>query len=397
MKKLVLFFAALLVGTGSSLAETGIENHAPHNAFNYGNSFIFVEDGITFSVYPDGEFDFYIDNQVSVNAHIGVGPVGVTFNSGYDYNPFVQYDDYGAVIQVENVPLYYDYYGRVNRIGGVRVWYRDNRVYRIGGMHVYYTPRGLYDYHVGYINAYNPYYVYRPWHRYFARPALGFCLVSYHPYRRYYAPVRYTYYGPYRYNTRRAYASVGKSYRYAPRADRDRIYRNDARVSARSPQTRSDRGGTYRTDAARTSKGAVRSNRSEIRREAPVSQQRKATAARTETPRTGYANRSEQPRQEVRREAPQRYESKATASRSNSGRQEDHYRGQQARRSSGSMQARPEKQVASSTHRSREEAAGRSSQARKSAPSPQVRKAAPQNSRRSSGNTSGRSNRSGNE
>ena len=365
MKKLVLLFTVLMAGAGSALADTSSEKAAPHNAFNYGNSFIFLENGITFSVYPDGEFDFYLDNQVSVNAHVGVGPVGITFNSGYDYSPFVQYDDYGAVIQVENVPIFYDYYGRVNRIGDVRVWYRNNRIYRLGGMYVYYTPRGLYDYHTGYINVYNRVYVYRPFHRYFARPAYSFCMVSLHPYRRYYQPVRYTYYGPYHYNTRRAYASVGKSYRYAPRADRDRIYRNDSRVAARSPQVRSDRGVSYRTDAAYPAKRISRSNRSEVQR-------------------------GTQKRGEVRREIPARADAKATASRSGSPRSLQATRSQPGPKSASRTPVRSEHRKAVSPERNRQQATSRSSQAGKSYGTAQGRKEAARTSR-TAGNRSANS------
>ena len=145
MKNFILLFAALL--SGASLAANAVDKVAPRNAINYGNSFIFVEDGITFSVYPDGEFDFYINNRVNVNAHVGAGPVGITFNSGFNYDPFVQYDDYGAVIQVENVPVFYDYYGRVSQIGNINIWYRNGLAYRIGGMRVFYNPGGVYAYH----------------------------------------------------------------------------------------------------------------------------------------------------------------------------------------------------------------------------------------------------------
>ncbi len=123
MKKVVLIIAAVLFSTAHTKAATGL---------GYGNSFIFVENGVTFSVYPDGEFDFFIDNQVNVGVDARFGNVGVTFNSGFNYNPFVQYDDYGAVIQVENVPIFYDFYGRVSQIGGVDVLYRNNRVRRFG-------------------------------------------------------------------------------------------------------------------------------------------------------------------------------------------------------------------------------------------------------------------------
>ena len=101
MKNLVLFFSALILGTSGILASSTVDDKvATRNAYQYDNSFIFVENGITFSVYPDGEFDFYIENQVTGRKN------GVTFNSGYDYSPYAQYDDYGAVIQVENVGIY---------------------------------------------------------------------------------------------------------------------------------------------------------------------------------------------------------------------------------------------------------------------------------------------------
>jgi len=255
MKHFVFFFAALLIGVGNSRAEVSENKVATATMFGYSNSFIFLENGVTFSVYPDGEFDFYIDNQLQVQAGVRLGAGAITFNSGYNYNPFVQYDDYGAVIQVQHVPVFYDFYGRVNRIGSVWISYRNNRVYRLGGMRVFYTPLGYYDYHIGYINPFNRIYAYRPFHRFFVRPALGYCMVYNHPYRRYYHPVRYTYHRPYRNNVRRAYAHVGKTHRYRPRTERARIYRNDHRVVARE-SVRNNRNSITRT--ARNSRSTQR-------------------------------------------------------------------------------------------------------------------------------------------
>jgi len=250
MKKFILIAAALLLGTSVGLAETGSVEARTYYGYGYGKSFIFSEGGITFSVYPDGEFDFFIDRLHQVGGHVNLGGAGITFNSGFDYNPYVQYDDYGAVIQVENVPIYYDFYGRVDQIGDVRIRYRNGRVHRVGGMYVYYTPAGYFDYYSGYINVYNRYYVYRPWHTYFARPALNFCLVYNYPYRRYYNPVRYTFYRPYRYNHRRVYASIGKSYNYRNGWNRRaKVYRNDDRVVARTNRYR--KSDSYRLDNKR--------------------------------------------------------------------------------------------------------------------------------------------------
>jgi len=213
MKKLVLIIAMVFLGTTMTTANT-LEDKVVINSYNYGNSFIFVENGVTFSVYPDGEFDFYIDNQINVGLGTRIGKVGVTFNSGFNYNPYVQYDDYGSVIQVENVPVYYDYYGRVSEIGGINVGYRNGRVRRIGGLNVFYNGN-VFSHYTGFINTYNRNYVYRPFHRYFARPAVNFCNVYTTPYRRYYNPIRYTYYSPYRNNSRRVFAKIGRRYNYS--------------------------------------------------------------------------------------------------------------------------------------------------------------------------------------
>lgn len=179
---------------------------------SYADAIVFDEMGVTFSVYPDGEFDFYLDNGLQ-NSSVSNGFVNVTFNSGFNYSPFVQYDDFGAVIQVENVPIWYDHFGRVSQIGDVLISYRDRRLFRVGGLRVFYNNRGFYSHHTGFINTWNPYFVYRPFYVAFVRPRPGFCFVRPNPYRQFYQPIRYTYYRPYVNNVRPAYAAVGHTYR----------------------------------------------------------------------------------------------------------------------------------------------------------------------------------------
>ena len=105
MKKLTLLLASIFAMATRTMAH-GF-GHA--NINSYADAFVFDEMGITFSVYPDGEFDFYLGDACQ-STTMSNGFVNVTFNSGYDYNPYVQYDDFGAVIQVENVPVWYDYW-----------------------------------------------------------------------------------------------------------------------------------------------------------------------------------------------------------------------------------------------------------------------------------------------
>lgn len=307
MKNLVLLFTALILGTSGVFAASIEEDKvATRNAYRFDNSFIFVENGITFSVYPDGEFDFYIENYVSGRRD------GITFNSGYDYSPYAQYDDYGAVIQVENVPIYYDYYGRVNQIGAVDINYLNRRVRNIGGMSVYYNNRGFYDYHTGYINIYNRNYVFQPFHRWFARPAVNLCLVYNSPYRRFYTPVRFTYYNPYRNNFRRAYVSIGKQHRYnTVRQERASIYRNDKRVAVRDNSFRTNRSVAQRDNGSRTQRSIASSNTARSNRSTRVN---RTATARSEN---SYAGRSNQGNAVNRREVIRSTSNSATVKRGN--------------------------------------------------------------------------------
>jgi len=168
----VMLISSTSFANNNTSTETTVSNY--NYVRGYGNSFIFTEGGIEFSVFADGQFDFYAKTfGPNVNVGFSNRNVSFSFNTGYDYNPYVQYDDYGAVIQIENTPLYYDYYGRVNQIGNVHINYNNfGRVNRVGGLNVFYRGN-VFSHYTGFINTYNRGYVYRPWHRYYAVPAVN--------------------------------------------------------------------------------------------------------------------------------------------------------------------------------------------------------------------------------
>ena len=194
MKKLTLLLIGLLtIGFTSYAAE---ENTTTHNrgAVYDGSKYIFIENGIEFSVFPDGEFDFYIPEYTQgITVGVNAGPIGISFNTGFDYDPYVQYDDYGAVIQIEDTQLYYDYNGRLTQAGEVIINYSNSRIRRVGGLYIHYNNYNVFSHCTGFINLYNRSYVYSPFHTYFYRPVYNRCLVYTSPYRRYYTPVRYSY------------------------------------------------------------------------------------------------------------------------------------------------------------------------------------------------------------
>lgn len=191
MKKFSLIFSILFL----SLVNVAKADETT-SRYGYNDSFIFIEGGVEFSVYPNGEFDFYYNPAFrrSSVVNISVPHVNISFNSGYNYDPYIQYDDYGAVIQVEDVPIYYDYYGRITQAGNIIINYdRYGYVVNIGNLFVNYDPYHRIAGYRGYINSYNRSYVYRPWHRYYRRPRANFSIVFNRPYRAYYQPTRVTY------------------------------------------------------------------------------------------------------------------------------------------------------------------------------------------------------------
>jgi len=176
---------------------------------NYGKSYIFVVENVEFSVFPDGQFDFtYLGPNNNTSVTFSSANVNISYNSGHDYDMYVQYDDYGAIIQVENVPVYYDEFGRIAQVGDVEIRYSNRRIVRVGGLYVHYNYNGYYSHYTGYINTFNYYYVFQPWHTYYVRPVYAGCVVYDYPYRRYYSPTRYAYNDHYNYYSNRGRSNV---------------------------------------------------------------------------------------------------------------------------------------------------------------------------------------------
>ena len=334
MKQLLLIIASVfLSGTVVSANTTtnSLDNniHGSTFMYDYGNSFIFVEQGVEFAVFPDGQFDFNVDQYgPNFSAYADLGGLSISFNTGHSYDAYVQYDDYGAVIQIENVPVYYDYYGRIVRAGNVRINYNSyGRINRVGSLYVHYDRYNSYSHYSGYINAYNRNYVYRPWHTYYAAPIIDFCIVLNRPYRQYYNSVRHTYYRPYKnnyrqrvnLNTRRSAVATNKrrsdNYRQSSASRRgDNTVARGRRVASVDQVRTRNRNSNFRETSdrqrpqTRNSKSRVTNRNSEITRPKTVKrsetirprtvQSRSKTVKRSvnSKPRTVKRNEKSRPR-----------------------------------------------------------------------------------------------------
>jgi len=291
MKKIFFLIATTLISIGAFAA--------PTNYHRYEKPFIFVENGVEFAVFNDGQFDFNIIQSNRANVHINTRNINFSFNTGHNYDVFVQYDNYGAVIQVENTPIFYDNYGRVRRIGATHMYYNHlGYASRIGNLHIRYNDYGVYYGQTGYINSYHC--SYSPRHRYYRIPPQNRCVINTRPYRRNYTAHRYSYQNysrryaerpnyynnhrrDYRYTQKRRHTNYhnnsvnryNNSKRYVTPHRNDSFKRGYSSGNNRNYISRKSQGNNHRSYSSRSS-----------------SQRSPKTVERKYTPRKSYASNS---------------------------------------------------------------------------------------------------------
>lgn len=282
MKKIYAFFALLVIGF--SAHATVADNYRN----TYGEAFIFVEGGVEFAVYPDGQFDFYFNpRNTGYSVNVATPHVNFSFNSGYNYDPFVQYDDFGAVIQVENVPIYYDYYGRIIQAGHVDISYNHfGRLARVGHLYLHYNHHHHFTHYTGYINRYNRHYVYRPWHRHYTRPQAHFAVVYHQPYRAHYHPNRMKY-GHYKNYYKKHHNNSFKRSYYRP-GDRVASYHRGRRSTVQRDLRETNRYSEPAVNRTRSNVNTTRERRAHQLRDTDRSATRKAQVQRRESPQSNY-------------------------------------------------------------------------------------------------------------
>ncbi|AXT50010.1 hypothetical protein D1818_03890 [Aquimarina sp. BL5] len=149
MKKMILFIAAmLLVGTAAQAADQKLSDQVDRvtKRYRYAQPIIFVEGGITFFVYPNGEIDFKTPRQRNYNNWDWNSR---NYNSpgrtrGYRHNNrfTVRYDYYGRLKRVGLTTIGYNQFDQVRRIGSVLIRYnRRGKLAKVGGLRVFYGKR----------------------------------------------------------------------------------------------------------------------------------------------------------------------------------------------------------------------------------------------------------------
>jgi hypothetical protein len=101
--------------------------------YRYDDAVTFIEKGVEFHVFLNGNFEFDTPNRVYYNSN----------NRRNRYNDIRINRDYeGRIKRIGTNYIRYDYRGNVTRIGNVRIYYRRGFVKRVGGLKVSYNTWG---------------------------------------------------------------------------------------------------------------------------------------------------------------------------------------------------------------------------------------------------------------
>lgn len=133
MKRLLLLAAILSTTVSFSTDEKAINPNSYFFNYSYDNAVYFVENGIEFNVFINGDFDFstrrsYIDYN------------GNRFRTNRNSRIVRDFD--GRIRRIGTVSIRYDRFGNVRRIGNVTMNYFRGRLTRVGSLTIRYDRWG---------------------------------------------------------------------------------------------------------------------------------------------------------------------------------------------------------------------------------------------------------------
>ena len=149
MKTITLLVASVLL-CGNLANASEIINYSGERTrtnFNSNEPIEFTERGITFYVFPNGEFDFNTEQTVgndnyyrrAVNTTNGAPRVVSMPNTS---GTVIEHDALGRVRRVGNVFINYDYENRIKRIGTIYMSYNRFALDQVGGLKIIYNRKG---------------------------------------------------------------------------------------------------------------------------------------------------------------------------------------------------------------------------------------------------------------
>lgn len=166
MKKVHLFAIAFLVGI-TAQATINHENTfaspiGDYDRYLNSQSVTFVEGGVMYQVFLNGTFNFDVPHYQAIRRNrgrrgqnIGRRSAVINTNGRRMLNHRIVKDRRGVIRSVGQTPLFYNDFGKVKNIGGIRLRYSQGRLLQVGNMQIIYNRRGRVVQTVGHINRAN--------------------------------------------------------------------------------------------------------------------------------------------------------------------------------------------------------------------------------------------------
>jgi hypothetical protein len=149
MKTITLLATSiLLIGSAANASEVRTASEMERRAgYSFDEPISFIERGIEFFVFSNGDFDFNTrpqDSQGSTYFYKTAGKraSAASVRRPVNYGVLIEHDSFGRVRRVGNTFINYDGNDRVSRIGTVYLKYNRFGLTQIGGMRITYNSRG---------------------------------------------------------------------------------------------------------------------------------------------------------------------------------------------------------------------------------------------------------------
>jgi hypothetical protein len=161
MKKITLLVASIfLMGGVVANAADRNEKRSPVD-FRNADPIVFVERGVEFYIFADGQFDFNTrpsNGEMYYKSGRRTSAVNRTYGRNANvqdrnYGVKIEHDNRGRVRRVGNVMINYDANDRVKRVGSVYMGYNRYALDRVGGLQIIYNRRGQIVDMVGAVNG----------------------------------------------------------------------------------------------------------------------------------------------------------------------------------------------------------------------------------------------------
>jgi hypothetical protein len=150
MKKITLLVASIfLMGGIVANAADRNDRRSPVD-FRNADPIVFVERGVEFYIFADGQFDFNTrpsNDEMYYKSGRRTSAVNRTYGrnanvQNRNYGVKVEHDNRGRVRRVGNVMINYDANDRVKRVGSVYMAYNRYALDRVGNLQIIYNRRG---------------------------------------------------------------------------------------------------------------------------------------------------------------------------------------------------------------------------------------------------------------